>query len=229
MNAAIIGASGLIGQLLLQKLIDSGAYHKIFMLGRRQVSYARSANTEVIYIACQLEQLPTVVLPEQVDHGFCCLGTTIKKAASQQAFIAVDKTAVLDFVQCCQARHYFIVTALGANPQSCHFYNKIKGQTEQSLANMLTDNMRRGAVQSMTVFQPSLLLGKRSERRTLESLGQYLFHLLSPFFIGPLKHYQPISIDKVASAILNKALHSSRHHTDQLNKQLIRIANKEML
>lgn len=235
MNAAIIGATGLIGQHLLQKLIDSTAYNKIYMLGRRQASYQPSSTTEVIFIACQLDELATLSLPENIDQAFCCLGTTIKQAGSQDAFIAVDKTAVVDFVQLCQANSNFIITALGANPQSSSFYNRVKGETEAALELMLSDREQtKGAVNKLVFFQPSLLIGERDERRALESFGQTIFNFISPLFIGPLKRYQPIAGEKVAAAMLNLALSSrsnqSNHQsTNTIEPRVIRVNNEDML
>lgn len=237
MNAAIIGATGLIGQQLLQKLIDSTAYNKIYMLGRRQASYQPSSTTEVIFIACQLDQLATLSLPENIDQAFCCLGTTIKQAGSQDAFIAVDKTAVVDFVQLCQANSNFIVTALGANAQSNSFYNRVKGETEAALESIISASLQiEGAVQKLVFFQPSLLIGERTERRPLESFGQTIFNLISPLFIGPLKGYQPIAGEKVAAAMLNRALGSHPHSSEAKHQSanttelhVIRVKNEDML
>lgn len=237
MNAAIIGATGLIGQQLLQKLIDSTAYNKIYMLGRRQASYQPSSTTEVIFIACHLDQLTTLSLPENIDQAFCCLGNTIKQAGSQDAFIAVDRTAVIDFVRLCQARANFIVTALGANSQSSTFYNRVKGETEAALESMLTSHLQaNNTIAKLVFFQPSLLIGERTERRPLESFGQTIFNLISPLFIGPLKRYQPIAADKVAAAMLNRALGSrprsneSKHQSiNTAEPGVIRVNNEDML
>ncbi len=237
MNAVIIGATGLIGQQLLQKLIDSTTYNKIYILGRRQASYQPSSTTEVIFIACQLDQLATLSLPENIDQAFCCLGTTIKQAGSQDAFIAVDKTAVVDFVQLCQANSNFIVTALGANAQSNSFYNRVKGETEATLESILSDSLQfKGAVKKLVFFQPSLLIGERTERRPLEAFGQTIFDIISPLFIGPLKRYQPIAGDRVAAAMLNLALSShprpiepNHQPINTTELQVIRVKNEDML
>ncbi|MCL1048560.1 nucleoside-diphosphate sugar epimerase [Shewanella abyssi] len=232
MNTAIIGATGLIGQQLLQKLIDSAAYNKIFVFGRRQAPYAASLATEVIFVSCQLVQLPTITLDEKIDHAFCCLGTTIKQAGSQQAFIAVDKTAVIDFVQLCQAKTNLVVTALGADPQSSTFYNRIKGETELALASILDSSEQADeAIAKLILFQPSLLLGQRSQRRPLESFGQSVFNLVSPLFIGRLKHYQPISGTCVANAMLNMALNPEKLYpvNSMAKQQVIRVQNETML
>ncbi|WOT06070.1 nucleoside-diphosphate sugar epimerase [Shewanella youngdeokensis] len=231
MNAAIIGASGLIGQQLLQQLIDSAAYKKIFMLGRRQANYTASNHCEVIFVQCQLSQLAATSLNEKINHAFCCLGTTIKQAGSQQAFTAVDKTAVLDFVTVCQADQNFVITALGANAASYSFYNRVKGETELALETLLIARQPSRSQPQLVLFQPSLLIGPRSTNRPLESFGQLLFKLLKPLFIGPLKSYQPISSHKVATAMVNMALKPDalKLTATQTHQQIVRVHNKHMV
>ncbi|GIU28928.1 nucleoside-diphosphate sugar epimerase [Shewanella schlegeliana] len=206
MNAAIIGATGLIGQLLLQKLIDSGQYKNILVLGRNQPHYRNLHDTQVSFISCQLSELPSLELPFAIEHAFCCLGTTIKKAGSQAAFIAVDKTACIDFIAKCDASKNYVVTALGANSQSSTFYNRVKGETQEALAEWLNQSQKPANPKRLWLFQPSLLLGERKEKRTLEDIGQLLSKLISPLFIGSLKQYRPIEAEKVASAMLAQAL-----------------------
>lgn len=235
MNAAIIGATGLIGQLLLQKLIDSGQYENILLLGRKQPAYRDTQGTKISFIECQLSELSPLELPFTIDHALCCLGTTIKKAGSQAAFIAVDKTACIDFIAKCQAMNNYVVTALGANSQSKTFYNRVKGETQEALAELLNQSQTPTSAKRLWLFQPSLLLGKRSETRLLEDIGKQLFRLISPMFIGPLKPYQPIEAEKVASAMLAHALSVQAEPAQALSTQVTSaqlvtlVSNREML
>jgi len=93
MIAAIVGATGLVGKSLLELLLDSEIYQKVYVLGRAKPKLASHhwGEEKLHYIACQLDELHEIELPDTVDHAFCCLGTTIKQAGSQQAFIEVDK------------------------------------------------------------------------------------------------------------------------------------------
>ncbi|MGS0675033.1 nucleoside-diphosphate sugar epimerase [Shewanella sp. 0m-4] len=228
MNAAIIGATGLIGQLLLQKLIDSGCYEHILVLGRNQPKYRLTQNTQVTFLQCQLNELSSLELPFTVGHAFCCLGTTIKQAGSQQAFIAVDKTACIDFIAKCEASNNYVVTALGANSQSKTFYNRVKGETQEALASLLNKNQQPTSPKRLWLFQPSLLLGERSNTRVLEDLGKSLSRLVSPLFIGALRQYHPIEAEKVANAMLAHAL-SALESNAASPQRVTLVANKEML
>ncbi|ABZ77582.1 nucleoside-diphosphate-sugar epimerase [Shewanella halifaxensis HAW-EB4] len=230
MNAAIIGATGLIGQLLLQKLIDSGQYENILVLGRKQPHYRNEHDTQVCFISCQLSELASIELPFAIEHAFCCLGTTLKKAGSEAAFIAVDKTACIDFIAKCDASNNYVVTALGANSQSSTFYNRVKGETQEALAELLNQRQKPLSMKRLWLFQPSLLLGERKEKRTLEDMGKLLSKLISPLFIGSLKQYRPIEAEKVASAMLTHARSSQSQSTQATSTQLVTlVSNNDML
>ncbi|MGS0683058.1 nucleoside-diphosphate sugar epimerase [Shewanella sp. 125m-7] len=213
MNAAIIGATGLIGQLLLQKLINSERYEHILVLGRKQPQYRLGQHTQITFLQCQLSELSNLDLPYPIQQAFCCLGTTIKKAGSQAAFIAVDKTACIDFIARCQADNNYVVTALGANSQSKTFYNRIKGETQEELASLLDKNQQPSSPKRLWLFQPSLLLGERTETRLLEDIGKSFSRLISPLFVGVLQQYQPIEAEQVANSMFAHALSAQEQPT----------------
>jgi uncharacterized protein YbjT (DUF2867 family) len=126
---------------------------------------------------------------------FCALGTTIGKAGSQAAFRAVDHDAVLAFAEAALgagARHFVLVSSLGADPRSRIFYNRVKGEIEADL--------RALGFASLTIAQPSLLLGDRLEPRAAERVLVVASRLLG----GVLKPFasRPIEAKVVARALL---------------------------
>ncbi|MCW3173154.1 NAD-dependent epimerase/dehydratase family protein [Shewanella subflava] len=204
MIAAIIGATGLVGKSLLELLLDSDLYQKVYVLGRSKPQLAAHhwGEEKLRYIACQLDELHEITLPETVDHAFCCLGTTIKQAGSQQAFIEVDKLGVLAFARLLHKQHhpklvFQVISALDANPRSSVFYNRVKGEMEQQLTQLQLPHLQ--------IFQPSLLIGKREDSRPAEQIGQWLFAFTSLFFIGPLLKFKPIHATDVAKAMYDYA------------------------
>ena len=52
------------------------------------------------------------------------------------------------------------------------------------------------------IMRPSFLIGDRKEKRLGEKLGIFVFKLLSPLFLGPLKKMKPIQSEKVAKAMI---------------------------
>lgn len=216
MNAAIIGSTGLVGQALLKALLASGQYQRIWLVGRRSPEISDSGDTTVTVSQCELNDIGELGPPFHIDHCYSSLGTTIKQAGSQAQFIAVDKTAVLAFVQLCKAKVNLVITALGANPDSRVFYNRIKGETEQALASYCRQHQCK-----LVLFQPSLLLGARPHSRKLEDLGQTIMPHLRAVMVGKLRQYQPIEADIVAKSML---LHSQL----LLNKPISTVSNLDM-
>jgi uncharacterized protein YbjT (DUF2867 family) len=134
------------------------------------------------------------------DQVFVCLGTTMKKAGSRQAFRAVDHDAVLEAARVAVAggaRDVFLVSSLGADPAARGFYLRVKGETEAALAEL--------PLRSLHVFRPSILTGARAESRPAERAGIIVAGLLSPLMTGPLRRYRPIPAALVARAMVRIA------------------------
>lgn len=198
-TALIAGATGLTGHALLELILNHNAYEKCYVLSRRELNIQHPKLHVILFDYANnvaYEQLP------KVDEVFCCLGTTIKKAGSQEQFKKVDYEFPLQlgkhFQNSIQAFH--IITALGADANSSIFYNQVKGQIEKALENL--------AIPQLVIYRPSLLLGNRNENRFGEKLAQITFPLISWAFFGPLKKYKGILAVDVAKAMLKTANHS---------------------
>jgi uncharacterized protein YbjT (DUF2867 family) len=131
---------------------------------------------------------------------YCCLGTTIKKAGTQDAFRKVDfdyPVRIAALTQHCGANQFLLVSALGANPHSRIFYNRIKGEAEEAI--------RKMSFNAFHVFRPSLLLGERTEHRPGEKVGAVAMAVLKPLMSGPFKKYRAIQAHDVAKAMVRVA------------------------
>lgn len=197
-TALVAGASGLVGGFLLSELLEDPLYREVVSLGRRvlPLTHPKLVQRQVDFARLGDEALPPV------DDAFCCLGTTLKRAGSREAFRAVDHDAVLSFAQAARragARRFLVVTALGANPRSRVFYNRVKGEVEEALEKV--------AFESLTILQPSLLLGERAESRPAEHVAILVSRAVGPLlrpFAG-----RPIEARTVARAM---RLLASRAH-----------------
>lgn len=193
MTALIIGASGLVGHFCLQKLLASNKYQKVISVGRKQLELQ---NPKLEQIVIELQDLQKYQDKLVANDYFCCLGTTIKAAKTKENFKKVDFEAPYALAKIAKyhnANHFLIVTALGSNSQSKIFYNQVKGQLE--------DELKKLKLNSLCIFQPSLLLGQRKEFRLGEKIfekSQYL-----PIWFGSLKKYQPIPAEAVAQAMVS--------------------------
>ncbi len=193
-TACIAGASGLVGSHLLPLLLDGGRYERVVAAGRRPLGLRHHRLEEVIAGFGALPDLPPC------DDAFCCLGTTIKKAGSEEAFRRVDYDFVLAFgeaVAQVRARRFFVVSAMGADPDSRIFYNRLKGEMERDAAALPFEAVR--------VFRPALLLGDRAESRPKEAAMTVLFRVIGPLLVGPLRRYRAIPAADVAAAMARAA------------------------
>lgn len=185
----LLGASGLVGSELLRLLRLDARVTSIIAPTRKPLpAMNKLTNPQGENIG---ELLKT--LHDPVDLVFCCLGTTRKQAGSQAAFRQVDYRLVLATGETglrLGARHFLLVSAMGANPHSWLFYNRTKGEAERDL-------QAQGWPQ-LTIVRPSMLAGQRAKPRLMESLSAPLFALL------PDK-WRLIKAKYVAQALLDQA------------------------
>lgn len=188
-KALIVGASGLVGMPLSLEVAKNSTYEKVTLLLRKPLAINHPKIEQKIIDFDNLEGLEL-----KADHVFCCLGTTINKAGSKEAFKKVDYTYPLAIAKIAEKENvelFAIVTAMGANENSMIFYNKVKGATETSLAAL--------NIPHIGIFRPSMLLGDRKERRLGEQLGKVFMKMAD--FITPAK-YKAIHVDLVAKAMV---------------------------
>lgn len=170
----IAGATGLTGEHLLDRLLSEPTVARVLAPTRRPLAAHPHLENPVGELQGLLPQLSG-----QVDTAFCCLGSTIKQAGSQDAFRAIDHDLILAFARRARelgARHLVVISALGANPNSSVFYNRVKGETEEALKAM--------GWPQLTIARPSLLLGARHEFRLGERLAAPLLRWLPGKYRG---------------------------------------------
>ncbi|WP_266367532.1 Rossmann-fold NAD(P)-binding domain-containing protein [Tellurirhabdus rosea] len=191
-TALVIGATGLIGDLLTHLLVDSSAYERVKVLVRRPLGWQHPRLQEV-----QFDFDHPNGLLVQADDIFCCLGTTIKQAGSQEAFRKVDYQYPLDIARLGRsngAHQYFLVSAMGSDVNSRIFYNRVKGEVERDIFAV--------GYPTFVVVRPSLLLGNRKETRLGEKVGEVVMRLFAPLI--PSK-YKAVKAQSVANALFSLA------------------------
>ncbi len=128
------------------------------------------------------------------------MGTTIKKAGSQEAFKQVDYTLVVTVAEIMKqqgAEQFIVISSMGADKNSKVFYSRVKGEMEQALKEINYPCLR--------IIRPSLLLGSREEFRLGEKIGVILAPVLQPLMLGSLKKYRPVQAESVAEFMVNVA------------------------
>ena len=196
-TALLLGASGLVGGHCLGFLLEEPSYTRVIVLVRKALPVMHEKLVQYVVDFDELENLGNCI---PVDDVYCCLGTTIKRAGTQEAFRKVDfdytvKLAAL--AQHCGATQFLLVSSLGADPHSRIFYNRVKGELE--------DAIRKMSFTGCHIFRPSLLVGERKEHRTGEKAAVVLMKVLKPVLIGPLMKYRSIQARDVAKAMAHTA------------------------
>jgi uncharacterized protein YbjT (DUF2867 family) len=193
-RVAIAGASGLVGQYILQSLLADDSVVQVHALGRRKLAKQHPKITEHLVDFRHLPAFPAV------DELYLALGTTIRDAGSEAAFRAVDfaaNLAVAEAATAAGARRVALVSAAGANAQSRNFYSRVKGELEEALSQLDTD--------ALLVARPSLLLGDRATLqqpvRRAEHLAQTVFGRLGWLLPTGLR---PVAAQSVANALVKK-------------------------
>jgi uncharacterized protein YbjT (DUF2867 family) len=209
-TALLVGATGLVGNELMELLLNQPGYDLVKVFTRRSL---RKNHPKLEEIVVDFDQLYQYKQHFNVDAVYCCLGTTIKKAGSQDAFRKVDYQYPIELAKLAKeadVENFLIITAMGADSNSKIFYNRVKGEVEKHL--------QRLQLPSLHIFRPSLLLGDRNEFRLGEKIGIILSPIFSWLLVGPLKKYKPIQAKNVAIAMLligqkqNRGIHIYSSH-----------------
>lgn len=197
MKALIAGATGLVGSHLLRMLIDDPDYKQVWVLTRSSVNTGHKKIREII---ADFQHLADSLTEVDADHVFCCLGTTMKKAGSRQAFRKVDLEYPREIAQIMfskKTEKFLLVSAIGANKNSFFFYNRVKGEVEDAISRL--------GFPGLFIFRPSLLLGDRKEERIGEDMAKKIYHYIDWTFFGPFKKYKGIPAETVAASMLKMA------------------------
>ncbi|MFZ3230046.1 MAG: oxidoreductase [Pseudobdellovibrio sp.] len=198
-TAVVIGSTGLIGQQLIHKLAQDGAWSNILAIARTPFTWTHPKIRTLVFDFNSWDNLDLQIKSfagmTALDF-FCSLGTTISKAGSEEKFKQIDYEAVIQFSKMairCSAENLLIVSALGADEKSTAFYNRTKGEMERDVQKL--------GIKSVYFLRPSLLLGDRNDFRFAERLAILLSPIYSPLLIGSLKKYRPVLASSVAKTM----------------------------
>ena len=196
-TALIIGSTGLVGSHLLDLLLDSDDYNKVITFVKRDTGIKHPKLTQYVIDFDKPETYKDLV---QGDDFFCTIGTTIKKAGSKEAFRKVDFEYPRQFATFAlqnKVKQFLIISSLDADANSGNFYLRTKGEIQ--------DFLKGCSFESVSILQPSLLLGHRTEFRLGEKVGAFFMKTFTFLFLGKLKKYKPIESTAVAKALLKIA------------------------
>ncbi|MDI1445517.1 NAD(P)H-binding protein [Polyangium sp. 6x1] len=193
-TALLAGATGLVGQSCLARLLEHPAYARVVVLARRPTGTSHDKLQE---IRADFDALEGLTPLPPVDDVFIALGTTIKAAGSRPAFYKVDHDYVVSVAKLGKragARRLSLVSSVGADSTAMNFYLRVKGEAERDISDL--------GYECVDILRPSMLLGDRHEHRTGEALAAPILRAVSGAMMGPLRVYRPIEADDVAAAMV---------------------------
>ena len=195
-TAIIIGATGLVGNLITRKLLEDNRYEKVKVFVRKSLNINNPKLEEHIV---DFDNIALWKNNLSGDEFYSALGTTLKKAGSKDAQYKIDFTYQYEAANAASengVRKYLLISSLGANSKSNNFYLRMKGNLDEKVRLLSFDRIR--------IFRPSILVGDRSEKRFGESLGIKIAGTLTKI-IPALKKYRPIKASQVAEAMIKSA------------------------
>jgi uncharacterized protein YbjT (DUF2867 family) len=200
--ALLAGASGLVGSYVLEGLLDAPDFNRVYAVTRRPLGreHARLANRIV-----QFDKLESQLKGLSCHVAFCCLGSTIREAGSNEAFRQVDVDYVVAFARAARAagaQRFIVVSSAGADPRSRVFYLRTKAEMEAAVASM--------GFQCVDIMQPGPLYGLRRQARPLEILATIIMPVIGPLLVGSQAAKRGISARDVASAMISAARSSRK-------------------
>lgn len=213
-KAVIAGASGLIGNLLLEQLLNHPDYQEVLVLVRQRLNLRHDKLKQLVVDFDRLDNYQN----EIIGHAFfCCLGTTLSKTPDQKIYRKIDHDYPVQLAKIGaknSMQQFHLVSSLGADKNSSFFYTKLKGETEE--------DVKKVKFNSIHIYQPSLLIGNRQEKRTAEPIVTGLAKWIDPLLIGNLKKYKSINAETVAKAMVNQSLKNNSgiftYPSDQIKK-----------
>ena len=193
-TALLFGASGLVGNHLLNQLISNNNYSKIKLFVRSSIDIS---DPKIEIIQTDFNNLENHREDIKGDDCFFCIGTTKQNSPDKNEYRRVELEVPKQIAQIAKSNsvNSFVFISSGyADPKSSGDYLKFKGEVEEEL--------KRLNFPKLGIMRPSFLLGDRKEKRVGEKIGIFVFKLLSPLFLGPLKKMKPIHSATVAKAMI---------------------------
>ena len=209
-TAVIIGATGVVGRVILNEILSGEYYDRIYILGRSSISKLPDEE-RLTKIIIDFENIDfDMDILENADV-FASLGTTLKIAGSKENQRKIDLDYTVNFAKLCEGkiRSFNVVSAMGANSKSKSFYTSLKGELEDKLKEMNIGVLR--------IFRPSLLISKREDKRILEEVFFKISPILKVLLKGKLKKYSPIEVSLLGKEIVRFATENKGEGTYTYN------------
>ena len=215
-TALVFGSTGLVGGHLLDQLIKNENYNKIKLFVRSEIIIN---DLKVEIVKTDFNNMQKHKEEMTGDDCYFCIGTTKQNSPDKDEYRRVELDLPKQIAQITKSNsvNSFVFVSSGyADPNSSGDYLKFKGLVEEEL--------KRLSFNKLGIMRPSFLIGDRKEKRVGEKLGIFVFKLLSPLFLGPLKKMKPIQSEKVAKAMIKISNGDFRQQVFESN-EIVEISN----
>ena len=215
-TAIIFGSTGLVGSSLLNQLINNSNYSKIKIFVRSSPDITNPKVEIINTDFYNLEKNKNLIIG---DDCFFCIGTTKMKSPDKNDYRKVELDLPKQIAQICKSNNVetFIFVSSGfADPNNSGNYLKFKGLVEEEIKSL--------NFEKIGILRPSFLLGNRKENRIGEKIGIFIFKLLSPLFVGPIKKMKPIHSEIVARSMI-KIANSDLQKTVYESNEIVELSN----
>ena len=204
MKSIVIGATGLVGNLILKELLNDNDFSEVRIFVRKPTGIINPKLKEIMTPMTDINTLSTEI---QGDVLFNALGTTIKKAGSQEEQQRIDRDLPIAFAKIASENGVKImlnVSSLGANLDG-GFYLKTKAEME--------NGTQKYFPRSVFHFRPGFLVGDRKEFRLVEKIASGVMKVIDPILTGSSKKYKSMPADKLAKAMVSLSKNPTKKPT----------------
>lgn len=212
-KAIIVGASGLIGNELLNIVLQSTEYQEVLILARKEIAVNAPKLVQLVVDFDDLDKFAGSINGHVL---FSCLGTTKAKTPDESIYRKIDHDYPVQLAQIAhrnKMKQYHLVSSIGADVHSSVFYTRLKGETERDIEQV--------GIPTLHIYQPSFLEGRKKGERALENFLNGLMKVINPLLIGSLKKYRSIPAATVAMAMFKQSLKNEAgifvHPSDKIN------------
>jgi uncharacterized protein YbjT (DUF2867 family) len=195
-KAVVIGATGVVGREVVNELVERNEISEIITFTRREMDFGSPKVINYVIDFDNIEKYSDLISGE---YFFSCLGTTKSQAGSIEKQRIVDVDYQFEFAKLAQTNgmhHYFLVSSPGADANSSNDYLKMKGELDEKVKEL--------DFASISIFKPSLIVGKRDDFRLGEKVGIVASKLID--HVPGLKKYRSITGSEIAKKMVSVAM-----------------------
>ena len=193
-KVVIIGATGLVGNALLQEVIQAKEVSEIRVFVRKAIDSLPEKVTQIVTDFSDLSLLKEQVIGDVI---YCCVGTTRKKTPNLTDYRNIDFGINIGMAKLAKENGIptvHLISAIGASTSSRIFYSKLKGEIEEAMKELKFD--------SCYIYQPSMLIGTRTESRPFEFIGQKLMLFFEGLRLLSKNEYHSIRVETIAKSMI---------------------------